>query len=222
MPTGDDGAQRQLRVGVALESRRPKLAGIYRAAHAALASPAVAGGEVARVAVVCHCMRELVNGLPSALKTPTLTRARGKQSSESLKLKLPKLLSKHPVDLRQDQDLIPVPREIAGVVADIINAVEQEGSRNLINAAVLVTGGSDTNHPLLKQWREAEEFFFEWTHLDRNDDNSRALPTDAEILAHIEVVEAVIEVQTTLFFANLHAVQDLLDEANSQDDGGSQ
>ena len=103
---------------------------------------------------------------------------------------------------------------------DIIYAVVQEEGRNLSNAASLVTGGSDTNHPLVKQWSDAQIFFLAWTHLDRNDESDRPLPTDAEVLANIAIVEDVIEVRTALFFDNLHSVQDLLDEANAQEEIG--
>jgi hypothetical protein len=207
--------ERQLGVLGALEERSPKLAGMYHTALDSLDSQVQENAEPARVAVICHCMRELMNGLPSVLAADS--EPRPNPSSSSITSKLPGLLAKHPeVDLGVEQDIIPVPRAVAQVFNELIGTVVREEGRNLRNAAALITKGSDTKHPAIKQWRDTYNFFLNWAHLDRNHERERDLPGQGILLASIKVVEDVIEVCTAAFFENVHAVADLLAEINEQ------
>jgi len=211
--------ERQTRVAEALKDRSPELASMYRAALLALGTPAEPGGETARISVICHCMRELMNGLPSVMTDSAIKRP--EPSSGALKEKLPRLLAKHPdLDLAVDQDLVPVPKAVAQAFSNLIGTVASEQGRNGRNAAELVTGGSDTKHPAIKHWTEAQRFFLGWTHIDRNHSQDRELPTNDVLLTNIRVVEDVIEVRSALFFENLHSLQDLLAEANAVQSGG--
>ena len=163
-------------------------------------------------------MRELMNGLPSVMTDGAIERP--KPSSNALKAELPRLLARHPdLDLTVDQDLVPVPKTVARAFSDLIHTVSSEKGRNRRNAAEIVTGGSDTKHPAIKHWTEAQRFFLGWTHIDRNHSQDRELPTDEVLLANIRVVEDVIEVRSALFFENLQSVQDLLVEANAGQSG---
>jgi hypothetical protein len=219
LPGAAQADERQVRVIEALDARSPNLAGIYRAALNALALAGGLGGANARVSIICHCMRELMNGLPSVMSDTSIPRP--SPSSDALKAKLPELLAEHPdVDLGLDQDLLPVPRAVARMFESLITTVAQEQGRNRSIAAVLVTGVPDTKHPAISQWRAAQDFFLGWTHLDRNHEGGRELPSDDILRMNMRVVEDVIEVRTALFFENLRAVEDLLDEANALDDGG--
>ncbi|MGQ0432842.1 MAG: hypothetical protein ACT452_10615 [Microthrixaceae bacterium] len=211
--------ERQTRVVEALDTRSPKLASMYKAALAVLGAPAGPGGETARISVICHCMRELMNALPAVMTDSAI--ARPDPSSSALTTKLPELLARHPdLDLAAEQDLLPVPRAVAQAFSDLIGTVASEQGRNRRNAAELVTGGADTKHPAIKHWTAAQRFFLGWTHIDRNHSQDRELPTDAVLLANIRVVEDVIEVRNALFFDNLHSLQDLLAEANAVEVGG--
>ncbi len=190
---------------------------MYLAALRAFDSEASPGGEAARVSVICHCMRELMNGLPAAMAANVVPRP--KPSSSSLVARLPDVLSGHPqLDLRAQQAIVQVPAEVATVIADLVEAAVKERGLNIVNAAALLTNGTDATHPLIGQWRAAQRFFPEWAHLDRNADGERELPPDSEIIAHIRVVEDVIEVRTNQFFTNLSAVEDILALANAQED----
>jgi hypothetical protein len=205
---------RQCRVVKALDDRSPRLAGVYRSALSTLRSEPESGCEAARVSMICHCMRELMTGLPAAMADTAIPRP--KPSSGSLVAKLPELLANHPdVDLGIDQDIVPVPKKVAQALASLVTTVTQEQGRNRSNAAALVTDGSDPKHPAIKQWLDAYEFFVGWAHLDRNHERDGKLPGNEELLAVIRVVEDVIDVRTTVFFENLHAVEDLLASANA-------
>jgi hypothetical protein len=205
--------ERQERVLEALVSRSPRLAGIYRTALAIIVEEARPGCESARVSTICHCMRELMSGLPTVMSDIAIPRPN--PSSGSLIKQLPGLLAAHPeADLGLDQDLVPVPRAVARVLQSLLSAVTQEVGRNRANTAALVTGDPDANHPAIAQWLDAYQFFLSWTHLDRNHDQERPLPKDGEILTKIRIVEDVVEVRSALFFENLHAIEDLLAEIN--------
>jgi hypothetical protein len=206
--------ERQDRVTKALEDRSLRLAGMYRSALSALHSHTEPGNETARVSVICHCMRELMLNLHAAMADTFIDRP--EPSSSSLLAGLPSLLAKHPdLDLDLDQDTVPIPKKVAQEFSLLVKTRVQEDGRNASNFAALVTGGSDTKHPVIKQWKDAYRFFVKWAHLDRHDERGGDLPSDAEILTSMSVVEDVIEVRTALFFNNLHSVEDLLAEINS-------
>jgi hypothetical protein len=197
----------------ALQDRSPKLAGIYRMALRTLGSAPEEACETARVSSICHFMRELMVNLPAVLADTAIPRP--KPSSDALVSQLPNLLAKHPeVDLGVDQDVVPVPKIVARRLDALIKARIQEQGRNRSNAAALVTGDSDADHPAIKQWQDAYKFFVGWAHLDRNHERERDLPSDEEIRSTMRVVEDVIEVRTAVFFENLHSLEDLLAEIN--------
>ena len=203
-----------------LAGQSPRLAAIYKTAMATLQTPPVEGCEVGRVSVFCHCIRELMTGLPSAMSDSFI--ARSTPSSGSLIGRLPDLLAKHSdLDLSLDQDVIPVPKRVAEAFDALVEAATKEAGRNRRNTAALITGGTDTKHPAIKQWMDAYEFFVGWTHLDRFHDQDRALPSDEELMHRLRVVEDVIEVRTNAFFENVRTVDDLLAEINAMSEGES-
>lgn len=209
--------ERQARVIEALENRSTKLAGIYKTALDLFASDGRPGSESARISVICHCMRELMLGLPDVMSDSDSIIRRPDKSSASWLRELPGLLANHPdTDLNQDQDLVPVPRPVARALSSLLSAATQEEGRNRANTAALITGGSDAHHPAIKQWMNAYQFFVGWAHLDREHERERSLPSDQKLVENMRVVEDLIEVRTALFFANLHALDDLLDEINDQ------
>jgi hypothetical protein len=210
--------KRQRGIAEALETRSRKLAGVYRSALRLLESVAETGHEAARVSMICHCIREIMTGLPSALSIDDYPRP--KPTSGALVQKLPGLLAHHPeVDLNLDQDMIPVPKEVAHTLAQLVTTATQEEGRNSANAAALVTGSQDRSHPVVKQWKDAYKFFVGWAHLDRNHEEGRELPGDDELLTQIRVVEDVIEVRTNAFFDNIKALEDLLAQINASSEG---
>lgn len=206
--------ERQDRVIKALENRSPRLAGMYKSALNTLRGRSELGDEAARASVVCHCMRELMLNLPAAMADSATSRP--EPSSSSLLAQLPSLLSKHhDLDLDLDLDMVPVPKKVAQKFSLLVKTRVQEDGINQDNFAALVTGGSDTKHPAIKQWKDAYRFFVKWAHLDRHDERGGALPSDDELLASIRVVEDVIEVRTAVFFTNLHSIEDLLAGINA-------
>lgn len=205
--------RRQNVIGI-LRDRSPRLAGIYRTALGHLDAAAEEGCESARVSVICHCMRELMLGLPAVMADDATPRPN--PSSGALAKELPKLLRNHPeVDLRADQDMIPVPKDLARAIDSLVTTVGKEDGRNRLNFAALVTGGADGKHPAVKQWQEAYDFFVGWAHLDRNHDADRPLPADDDLFNRVRIVEDVIEVRTAVFFENLKSLEGLLAEINA-------
>jgi hypothetical protein len=197
-----------------LAERSSKLAGMYTLAVSTFEVAPQKGCERARVSVICHCMRELMLGLPPVLNDSA--EARPDPSSNKLLGKLPRLLTHHPdVDLTADQDIVPVPREVAVHLAELIRTRTQEDGRNRRNISALIAGDDSSNHPAIKEWQGAYRFFVRWAHLDRDNDQASVLPTDQEIEANMRIVEDLVEGWTAAFFENLRAVQDLLDTINA-------
>ncbi|MCV7254720.1 hypothetical protein H7J86_21395 [Mycobacterium hackensackense] len=213
-PVSAQLAERQWGIVDILRERSPRLAGMYRTALRILESDAEEGCEAARISLVCHCMRELMAGLPSALAVDSIPRQN--PTSSGLTKKLPELLRKYPgVDLNEDLDMVPVPKEVSRAIDSIISTAAKEESRNRLNTASLVTGGKNGKHPAVNQWMETYRFFLGWTHIDRNHDAGKPLPSDAQVLANIEVVADVIRVRTAAFFDNLRSLGPLLDDINA-------
>lgn len=206
--------ERQTRIAGVIEARSGYLASAYRRAVEEYGRQPSEGDEAARVLVICHCMREVINGLPEAMADDVI--ARPKPSSSSLLAKLPTLLASNGgVDLDVDLDLVPVPKELARAISRLIAAHVQEQGRNRSNTAALVNGGNDPDHPAIKQWTDAYGFFVGWAHLDRNFANHRPLPCDETIAVSMRVVEDLVEVRTTEFFDNLRSIEELLRSINA-------
>jgi hypothetical protein len=206
--------RRQLDILNRLNERSAVHAGLYATALRELGHSAVAGLESARVSVISHCARELMLGaLDVLVDTPE---PRPKPSSGALAGNLPAVLARRGnPDLRADQDLIPIPRDVAAAFADLIDASTREQGRNQRNAAALVTGSADGSHPSIKEWTKTYGFFVQWAHVDQH--HLEDLPDDATLSHHLRVVEDVIEVRMSLFFENLSTVEDLLALANATD-----
>lgn len=206
---------RQSRVADLLDAHSLRLAGVYRSAWRALATPPESGCEAARVLIICHCMRELMNGIPSAVGDGASPRPN--PSSQSLAAGLPRLLAAHPdVDLDADQDLIPVKREVAAAFSRLVKTAQLEEGRNQRELAGFLTGDTSQRHAAGKQWNAARAFFLEWTHLDRNHEGGRELPTDEMLRQHIRVIEDIVEARTLAFFETIRSIDDLLAEINAE------
>jgi hypothetical protein len=208
---------RQQFVVDSLDKVSPRLSTMYATALELISRSAPSGFEVPRVALISHCMRELMMGLPQVMSVESIPRP--DPSSSSLLLDLPGVLAEFPeIDLEADLDRIPVRREVARAFQALIVARTQEEGRNRANAAALVTGGLDGSDPVISQWLNAYEFFVDWAHLDRGHARSRPLPDETEILKNVRVVEDVIEVRSRMFFENLRTLEDILSDANAVDE----
>lgn len=206
---------RQAKVFHAIKKKSNKLAGLYCTILQLVAASPQAGCEIARVSVICHCGRELMNNLPyvfTEIRSPRIH-----PSSDMLKDKLPELLKD--VDLDSGQDLVPVPHSAAIALGRLISTVTQEQGRNKRLASAFLTQGNDDEHPAIKQWNDAHDFFMRWTHFDHLPNQSHEVPDDDEIRIHLRVIEDVIVSRTNLFFDNLHFLQDILSEANGTHQG---
>jgi hypothetical protein len=203
---------RQQNVLSVLRERSLRLAGLYETALTTLHTPAEVGYESVRVSVICHCMRELMLSLQNVLIDNPIERVR--PSSTDLAKTLPQVVERHrELDLGADQELVPVPKAVAQAVGSLVATAIKEDGRNRANAAALVTGGESRSHPAVKEWLDLyNKFFVSWAHVDSHD--GRDLPTDAELLARMKIVEDVIDVRTTDFFPNLAVVEELLATIN--------
>lgn len=207
---------RQQKVLDGLAQRSALHAGLYAFVLRELGTEAVPETRSARVAVICHCARELMLGaLDILVDTPE---PRPNPSSGSLARSLTSVLAANGnPDLRVDQDLIPLPRAVATAIADLVDASSREVGRNQRNAAALVTGNAEHSHSSITEWSDTYSFFVKWAHVDQH--HSGSLPDDGLLAMHLQVVEDVVEVRMSQFFDNLSAVEDLLAVANRTDDG---
>lgn len=212
---------RQARLLDWLEEKRPDLASMYRTARELLATAAKPGDERTRVSHICHSMREMMNRLPGALGIAGVGNG-GPRSSTHVR-KLPALAARFPnLDLRQEVENVPVPQELASLLDDLAKAAIVEDGRVAANAAALLTDDGNTKHPAVRDWKDLIDFFVKWAHLHDEQSDVQRIPSDDDLRQQVELAEALMDGIRAEFFDSLHAIEDLLAEANQLKDGGEQ
>jgi hypothetical protein len=200
-----------------LEERNPELANTYRATRRLLEEEPEPGYERTRVLLICHAMREIINRLPATLLPGggALNRssvASGKHSGELVQA-LPELRVKYPdMDLSLEAPTIPIPREVALVLDQLIDAAEYEDRQRLSDLAAFLTEDANPKHPAVHEWRELSRYFTRWAHL--GDTPAASIPTDQELTEKIRVFEDHIDAIGRAFFANKSVIEDMLFSAN--------
>lgn len=119
-------------------------------------------------------MREVINRLPSAvmLGSGSLSRTAVAKHRGPSKLmrELPKLRPEFPeMDLTAEAEYIPVPREVARVFNNLIDAAMYEEHRRLSDLGAFLTDDANSRHPAVQEWRNLSQFFTRWAHLSEPD-----------------------------------------------------
>lgn len=217
VPTSED---RQTRITDWLDEKHPDLASMHRTARRLLVSTAMAGDERARVSLICHSMRELMKHLPEVISDSD-REAGGPRSSDYVR-QLPSIVAKYPaLDLSQDAENVPVPQGIARFLDGLIKAARSEDGRFLSDIAAFLTDDGNTKHPAVREWYESYNFFVQWAHLHGVPRDAQSIPSDGELGLRIELAEAQMDGVRAEFFDSLHAIEDLLAEANKLTGGGA-
>ena len=158
--------ERRQKIYDALIRYNPDVAGSYKAAIRALATSPSAGEERARVSNIGNLMREVIITLPSIIGS-TSEGGPKEVDTNSLVRDLPgKLALFSDFNLNQDQEYIPIPKGVAEIFAEIVRGASQDAKSIRENAAALLAEGTPDNHPAIKQWVEANQFFTKCTHLE--------------------------------------------------------
>lgn len=211
---------RHTRIADWLDEKRPDLASMHRTARELLASRARPGDERARVSLICHSMRELMKHLPDVISGGD--RDGGGPRSNDYVRQLPSIVAKYPaLDLSQDAENVPVPQEIAHFLSSLIKAAISEDGRFLSDIATFLTDDGNTKHPAVREWYGTYNFFVKWAHLHGHQSDVNLIPSDDELRRWIEIAEAHMDGVRAEFFDSLHAIEDLLAEANQLIDGGA-
>lgn len=219
-----------------ISERSPDLAGLYRHGIMTLDSPPVAEGERARVAIIGHCFRELMNNLADAVGDVPAFVTSCRDDEDKAKRALVDLYAESygipdeapPTGGQPEDD--PAQLELVTVERRLLKAVERLavffklGERHGRDRdSVVVAGRIDPNAPGLGPWREARRFFVRCSHYDRQYGTQRTnanLPRDDEILEHVLVVEAIVRTRLQPFFDTVAEIEDLLAVANAPEEEG--
>lgn len=179
-----------------------KLAGVYRRAIYLLDEVPPTGEELVRVALIGHCMRELMNRLPDVLNdVPNMLRPI-KPSSDTLRDTLVELLDASG-EMGSSEAYVSVKIEVVEALQTFAAAVRAESARAAEKDSVSVTQTRGANHAAVQHWRKARRFFVSLTHLDSRigaDADAERLPTNDEILRNVVVVEAALRSRLFGFF----------------------
>jgi hypothetical protein len=208
---------RQQRVFSALQEKRLELADFYQTALMLLDGDLTVPGSRTRVALIGHCMREVMNRVLGALGRPTAPKF--KPSSDQQVKALPDLLSRFPeLELSGEGSSVPVPQEVAAAMDKLFKAAIQEKRRVRDDVAALITDDDNASHVAVSRWIESRGYFVKWAHLHETDVPEADLPTDQEIREHIGVFEELLDGVVTAFFATRHSIDDLLAEINAKEE----
>lgn len=211
--------EKRQRLYDALAQHNTVVAGSYKAAIRAFKTSAHPGEERARVSAICNAMREVMRILPSIIGDNSEGKSPKELDTNELVRDLPEKLAQFAdLDLQQDQDYIPVPREAAALIAELVSAASQDTKSVRENAAALIGEGSASNHPVTKQWVDANRFFTKYTHLGKPPTGIDENMSDEVIEKNIQVVEDLVEIRVSGFFDSRHEIDSLLNDINSQGD----
>jgi len=174
------------------------------------------GEELVRVALIGHCMRELMNRLPDVLKdVPGMLRPT-RPDSKALRKQLLEVLAASE-ELNVTGNVVSVPGDIVEALNLFAAAVKAEAARGLEKDSVAVTQTRSSNSPAVKQWTAARRFFMDFVHLDSfvgDDGGASRLPTDEEIVERLVIVEAALRSRLFGFFQSRRALDQRLASIN--------
>lgn len=197
-----------------LTELNPRLAGMHRMVFRLLSSPASPGEELARASTIGHCMRELMNRLPDALRDVAGVMPRRRVSSSKRAIALGSEIRKYPDLMSARGDYVAVPGVVLEMMTEVIELAHQESRRNAENHAIAVAQALRTTSPAVKEWKRALDFFMRFTHIDGYVESESSggvkVPPDGQILRHVASVERLIEVRLSDFFASSREIEDAL------------
>lgn len=211
-----------------LKDLDPELAGLYSQMIVLLSDPAVPGQEKSRLASIGHCLRELINTLPDALGDVEgfpINRGKSDRSAREALVAEYEAISGPPVehvtvdevDETGQPRLIAVPQSLLDAVGRLVTTINDGKAREEQRDSTVVLGRIDSRDPALKPWKAARKFFMHYAHFDRDyplSPEPRDLPSDADILVHLENIEASLHTRLGAFFDNYDELQDLIAKAN--------
>lgn len=213
------------------------IASMYKLAIDLMAEPPAPGQELARLSSVGHCIREILNNLPEALNDVAGAPDRGNDRGESARRLSFVILNTFPSsnvafsnsNASEDDDEVrnvSVPAAVVEAMTKFANEHQEVAKRVARRDSASVLGWIDPTNPALVPWTAARGFFMRRTHLNLGQATKPAspLPSDADVIIHIENIEASLRARLGAFYDTIHSLDDLLEEANRQHavaDGGS-
>jgi hypothetical protein len=191
-------------------------------------APPIPGDEKARLSLVSHCIRELMNNLPDALgDVKDFPASRGGDENRA-RDGLVAAVSKFrgvPVDQPVEEtapanpsDKVTVPADLLDAAENLVSLFKDGETRGELRDSAAVLGYIDRYHPALKPWRAVRKFFMSFAHLDRlkaTGTGGRDLPSDDKVMSQIAIIEASMRVRLGAFFDNLNEVRVLANQANT-------
>lgn len=159
--------------------------------------------ETARidVAVLSHCVRELINALPDYLDNgaSSSSRARADAALSSLRACL---LSGQPMSLHQvgEQPYGVVSADILDALVDYRECLIKGLQRSDERDSLAVLGKVEPQNPAVRAWRKARTFFVGLAHIPRDKAKLGNLPSSHDVKRHFALIENALAYRLGFFF----------------------
>ncbi|GEM_PF-3306072 len=210
--------ERRQQIYDAIAQYNPVVAGSYKAAIRSFKTQSYPGEERARISAIGNAMREVMLTLPSIIGESSEGKPKDLDTNSLVRDLPEKIAQFSDLDLQQDLDYVPIPREAAVLFAEVIMAASQDTKSIRENAAALLADGSGSDHPAIKQWVNANQFFVKCTHLGRPPADVGEDMSDEMMEKNIRIVEDLVGVRVSGFFDTRREIDSLLNDINSQGD----
>jgi hypothetical protein len=189
------------------------------------------GEERARMVLVAHAVREMVNNLPEALSDVDGFPSGRINTSEPCRALVAEWDNNADIlDMTSPagsgEERVTVPSTVLVAAARVVTSQRAvTGNRRLRQSAVALRRLEPGPDPTLKMWLDALNWFESHAHVDRS--RERPIPADEAILVKLEIIENILTARLRGFFAVMKDVASLAALANAPaglplDDSGSE
>ncbi len=174
------------------------------------------------LAIIAHCMRELMNRLPDCLGGEQYDFATKSELERQSIAKLRNVLVEQCDDttfaISDNSAVVSIPAGIARVMDDYREAAKAGSHNSRQKASVAVLGYIDESNPALSSWLESHQFFMRYAHIGGG---LQQLPSRQKIIKEIAYFENCLVARLGHFFKAKSMVRKTLEAANRTQEDGS-
>lgn len=184
-------------------------------------SPSSTTGRV-DLALIGHCVRELMNGLPDYLGDEGAVgnnKAAEQNAIEKLRQLLLETCDNESFVVTTTAEFVPIPSRIAAALGQFRDASRIGSDSNKKKASLAVIGSIDGGNPALIPWLDVQNYFYKYVHMNRGE--AIELPDRETVNKKLSYLDNSLTSRLGYFFDAKHQLVDVLSSANAKAPDGS-